>query len=509
MKHEFGQTEGSTNARLEHPPAIAADDIALFGAFQLNRATRTLCKDNRPVRLGSRAMEILLALTERAGAVLSNRDLLRRVWPHTIVEEGTIRVHVALLRKTLREAEPGSDYVQNVTGRGYRFAAVITKQRSSKDSVIAHSSSSTVLQLPLRQPSRRNNLPFLLTPVFGYTQTARMLVARVPHERLMTITGPGGSGKSTMAIGVAHALVPRYSHGVCYIDLASVTRPEGVSGALAATLGVSSSSADPLPEILASLSKQSLLLVLDNCEHVIERSARIAECLLRSAPQVHVLATSREPLRASGEVALQLTQLEGSEAGEVSSCADLMQLPAVRLFVERANTHASCEIDDDDLPLVANVCQRLAGNALAIEIAAAQVHWLGVRALATTLHDSFYLSMDGRRTAEPRHRTLRASCDWSYNLLTPDEQTVFRRLSVFAGSFDPDHGAAVIADERLTHQRVFECLINLARKSLLIRDSTQGDIRYRLQDFSRAYAREKLHEAQEPALIHRRHSQMR
>jgi len=496
------------NTNPAHPFVIADEDIVTFGSLQLNRAQRLLLKGGRRLAIGGRAMEVLLALTERAGVLMSNRELLQRVWPNVVVAEGTIRVHVALLRKVLRNAEPGSDYVQNISGRGYRFVAPLSSLRRSSEFSGSVPSGSTVVRLPLRQVPRRNNLPLPLTSIFGRDQTIRTLCERMSRERFLTITGPGGSGKSRVAIAVADSLAPTHTHGVCFVDLASVTESQRVSSAVAAALGVSCGSANPLPEILACLSKQPVLLVLDNCEHMIDAATRLAESVLRHSPQARILATSREPLRASGEFAYELTPLETPAAYDEASRAELMQFPAVQLFVERAGAHAGTEFDDDDLSLVADICRRLAGNPLALEIAAAHVRWLGLRSLATGLHEHLYLSIEGHRTADPRHRTLRANFDWSYDLLSPTEQAVFRRLAVFAGSFDPDRAAAVIADERLTHRIVSESLINLARKSLLAADPTQDEVLYRLQDLSRAYAREKLHQAQELPVTHRRHSQI-
>lgn len=488
---------------------LPGDDIIAFGSFQLNRTQRALIRNGMPIALGSRAMEILLALTEKAGAILSNRELLKRVWPNIVVEDGTIRVHVASLRKVLRDAEPDSDYVHNVTGRGYRFVAPIGRPRRVAEPLSVHSSGSTVLRLPLQpQASRRNNLPLLLTSVIGREQSSRELAALVARERFVTVTGPGGSGKSTVAIGTADAIVAAHANGVCFVDLSMARRPEEIFSLLAGALELSPKSADPLPEILACLSKQSLLLLLDNCEHVIETVTPLAERVLRRCPQVHILATSREPLRASAEVVHELAPLDLPIELDEAPGKHLLESPAVRLFVERAVAYTEATLDDEELSLAASICRRVAGNPLAIEIAAGQVRWLGLRWLSAGLNDTMFLSIEGRRTAERRHQTLRASFDWSHELLSRDEQTVFRRLSVFAGSFNPERAAAVIADERLSHQAVLECLISLARKSLIVADTSRQELLYRLHDLPRAYASEKLHEAQELPGTHRRHSQM-
>jgi len=489
-------------------PAPAGEDFVHFGSFQLDRAKRALLREGKALLVGSRAIDILLALTERPGVIVSARELLRLVWSNTVVELGTIRVHVALLRKALRDAEPDCDYIQNVTGRGYRFVAPPAEQRALADAAGVQSSGSTVLRLPVRAPARRNNLPLLLTPVIGRAQAMRTLVARSAAQRLITITGAGGSGKTTVAISVANTLITAHTHGVCFVDLAAVTDPERVPGALASALGVASLAADPLPEVLALLSKQSMLIVLDNCEHVIEAAARLVESVLRNAPQVHVLATSREPLLANSELVHDLAPLEVPGTPHEHARAELLQFSAIQLFVERAGVEVDAELDDDDLLKIAAICRRLAGNPLAIEITAAQVRWLGVRSLAASLHNGVYLSIDGRRTAEPRHHTLRATFDWSYGLLTPAEQAVFRRASVFVGSFDLDSATAVMADDELTDAVIFGCLLSLARKSLVMADTSANKVLYRLLELPRAFAGEKLQQSDELAGTRRRYSQM-
>jgi predicted ATPase/DNA-binding winged helix-turn-helix (wHTH) protein len=496
------------NMYVEHAPAFFAEDIVSFGSLQLNRTKRLLARHGERIALGSRAMEILMVLTEKAGAIVSNRELLRRIWPDVIVEHGTIRVHVAQLRKALRNAEPDSDYVHNVTGRGYRFVAPVMRHPRVAAPAIAQAPAPTVLKLPLRQPLRRNNLPRLMTSMFGNEQTSRALADLVKRERFVTVTGAGGGGKTTVAICAADALAATYAHGVCFLDLASIQTPQALWSMLASLLGLSQATEEPLSQVLTTLSRHSMLLVLDNCEHVIEAATLLAEGVLEHCPQVSVLATSREPLRARGEIAYKLAPLTLPAAFDQASRKNLMDYPAIQLFVERAGAYADTELDGEALSRVAQVCQRLAGNPLAIEIAAGQVRWLGLRVLSAGLHDAMYLSMEGRRTADSRHRTLRANLDWSHGLLSREEQVVFRRLSVMSGSFDPDRAAAVIADEQLTPLVVLECLASLARKSLLVLDTSHDVVSYRLDELCRAYASEQLHQARELSFMYRRYAQV-
>jgi predicted ATPase/DNA-binding winged helix-turn-helix (wHTH) protein len=493
----------------DRPRRRASEDILRFGPFQLDRGQRQLLRHGDRMRIGGRALDILIALTERPGAIVTKRELLKQVWPESVIEEGTMRVHVTLLRKILRLGGAQTDYVQNVTGRGYRFAPPVHWEHAAELSDTGDASSQEVLIGAVSTPlPRTNNLPSLATPIFGRTQAIQTLAARVREQRFVTVTGPGGGGKTTLGVSVADTLGSAFAHGVWFVDLARVTEARLVSGALASALGIAALASDPLPEIRAFVSKKELLLVLDNCEHVLEEAACLAETLLRDAPGVHILATSREPMRAVGESVYRLPPLAAPSPHHTLPREQLLEFPAIRLFVDRAGMYADTAIGEDELLLVAGICRRLGGNPLAIEITAAQAGLLGVRALAATLQDDFYLSIGGRRTAVQRQRTLRATLDWSYGLLSPYEQQTFRRLGVFVGGYDLECAAAVVADEPHDLATIFECLTSLTGKSLVVPELTGEKVRYRLLDIPRAFARERLRESGEWAAIRNRHVQM-
>lgn len=481
------------------------EDIIAFGPFQLDRTRYDLRREGEPVAIGARAMAVLLELTQNPGEILSSRELLRRVWQDTVVEEGTVRVHMALLRKILRNADPDGEYLQNVTGRGYRFVAPVVRQ---SEAVVVKGDDSPVQPQAVRRLQRKNNLPPRLTSIVGRQQVILTLVEKVPAQRFVTITGGGGSGKTTVAIAVAGLLAEGYADGVCLVDLASVMEARLVANALASSVGVAPLAADPLPEVLASLTTQSLLLILDNCEHVIDATARLAERVLQIAPGVHILATSREPLRAAGEAVHELAPLEVPAEQFPYSRDTLLSCPALQLFVERAEVYADAEIADDELHAVAEICRGLEGNPLAIEITAAHTRLIGVRSLVASLGNELLLSIGGRRTAERRHRSLRETFNWSHTLLSSAEQATFRRLSVFAGCFDVACAVAVVADSSVSEVHVFEALLSLARKSLVQVDLGSEAAAYRLLDLPKAYAREKLVEAGEEDIIRHRHSRM-
>jgi predicted ATPase/DNA-binding winged helix-turn-helix (wHTH) protein len=475
--------------------------VLAFGPFRLDPVRHALWEAGKPLRVGSRALEILLALVERPGEIVGKMELLARVWPNTVIEDGALRVHITALRKILGDQKSGVRYIENISGQGYRFAAPVMHLHEISVSAASGETGS--------MSYRADNLPALLTKMVGRAQVLSVLAARVPQRRFVTITGPGGIGKTTLALSVAQTLAPKYSHGVCFVDLALLTEPRQVAGALAPALGLGTLEADPLPGILTFLRDKSILVLLDNCEHLIEVVARLAERLLTDAVGVHVLATSREPLRAKGEFLHRLAPLEMPQGDGAMTRVEAMSAPAVQLFVERAEADSDTfELNDAEVPLIVEICRRLDGNPLAIELAAAHVELLGLRGLAVRLDEGLHLSIRGRRTAVPRHKTLRATLDWSYELLSPPEQTILRRLAVFVGRFDLPSACAVTVDEAVDGPRAFEGLVNLAAKSLIAVDVTCEKVLYRMLETQRAYALEKLRDSEELGKTQHRHAEM-
>jgi predicted ATPase/DNA-binding winged helix-turn-helix (wHTH) protein len=480
------------------PSTWSGQGIA-FGPFRLYPEQRVLSRADVPLRLGSRAREILLLLVERAGEIVTKSELIARVWPNTIVEEGTLRVHIAALRKALGDGQAGMRYVENVTGHGYRFVAPLTR--------VDEAPSAPVAQAPGADHS--HNIPIALTRMVGRAPVVATLASRLPHERFVTIVGPGGIGKTTVALATADHLHNLYPHGVGFVDLASITDPLLTPGTVASALGLTTVSQDLLPSIIEFLKHKQMLIVLDNCEHVVEAAALLAEQLLAGAPRVHLIATSRESLCARGECVLRLAPLELPPPAAALTAAEALSFPAIQLFAERAMASLhTFELTDADVPTVTNICRRLDGLPLAIELAAARVDLFGIRGLATRLDDRLRLLTRGRRTAVPRHQTLRATLDWSYEILPRAEQIALRRLAVFAGAFDTRSGRAVIADDEVHAADVLDVLANLAAKSLLAVHPAGEQVLYRLLDTSRAYALEKLEDSHESSEIKRRHARL-
>jgi predicted ATPase/DNA-binding winged helix-turn-helix (wHTH) protein len=465
-----------------------------FGPFRFLPAQQLLLEDATPVRLGSRALAILATLIERPGQVVGKAELMARVWPSTVVEEGNLKANMSALRRALGEGQPGRRYVATVTGQGYRFVASVRISTPN-----APSASAT---------AGPHNLPASSTRTIGRAGTIDALLTQLSQHRLITIVGAGGIGKTTVALAVAEALISAYSHGVWFVDLAPLRDASLVSRAIASGLGLTISAQDTLTALTDYLRDRRLLIVLDNCEHVIDATAALAEQLIGGASGIRILATSREPLRVRGERVHRLAPLANAPASGGLTAAEALAFPAVQLFVERAMASVEdFELQDADAPVVAAICRKLDGIALAIELAATRIDAFGPRELSNLLDDRLRLLRQDRRSALPRHRSLAAALDWSYELLSTDDRSVLNRLSVFAGGFGLEAACAVAADERMTRRDVVDGIENLVAKSLITADASGAAVRYRLLDTTRSYGRQKLTESGELERLMRRHAE--
>ena len=474
------------------PVQISEQPLA-FGGFQLFRERKILLEDLRPVRIGSRALELLIALVERAGEIVGKNELMAYVWPDTVVEENNLRVHIAALRKLLGDGQGGARFILNVAGRGYSFVAPVTRLSDSR------------AVRPPMQPS--GALPVALTRVVGREPVIRSVLSLVQKRRLISIIGPAGIGKTTVALAVADRVTGDGQLRVCFADLATISDPLLVVSVIADATGVAAATEDPLGMLAGSLRDAHLLLLLDNCEHVIETVAKVVERLLRAAPGITIVATSRERLMADGEHVLSLGPLEFPPASRNITAEQALQFPAVQLFVERAvNALDTFRIDDSNATLIAGICQRLDGIPLAVELVAARVSTLGLEVLGESLDQSLLVLSKGRRTANGRHQSLSATLQWSYRLLSPAEQMVLRRLATFSGSFTSEAALAVAADVDVTADEVHGALMVLAQRSLLITEVGGAEVRYRLLYVTRMFAVAQLESCDEAASTRRRHA---
>ena len=471
------------------------DETFVFGPFRLIPAQRILLLDEgEPLHLGSRALDILIALVERAGETIRNDQLIARTWPETVVAENALRVYVGALRKALGDGRAGKRYIVNNPGRGYTFVAPVTREMRHPAPAAADGTSAA------------GNLPVPLTRIVGRDDLVAALATQLAQRRFLTIVGPGGIGKTTVAVAIAEAVSASHADGVWFVGLASLHDPELVPSALGTVLGISLSGANPISALAAWLRHKQMLIVLDNCEHVIGAVAPLAEAVLKAAPRIRILVTSREPLRAEGERLHRLASLELPPGSVDLSAAEALRYSAVQLFNERAMAAVDgFTFDDANVAAVLEICRRLDGVPLALELAAARIDVFGARELAAHLDDRFRVLTSGRRTALPRHQTLGATFDWSYQLLSEAERVVLRRLAVFAGDFSLEAAVAVAADS--APSEVVDHIGNLVAKSLVVADLRSELPRYRLLDTTRLYSREKLKSAGELQQFARRHAE--
>lgn len=351
------------------------------------------------------------------------------------------------------------------------------------------------------------NLPPELTSFIGRERETAEIKSRLSTARLVTLTGTGGVGKTRLALRVAADLREEFSDGVWWVDLQQLTDPSLLPRATMSALGIPEPVGGPLIEALvAYLRARSSLLVLDNCEHLLPDSAQFAGVLVRDCPQVNILTTSRERLGIDGEVTFRVPSLMIPDLNHMPAFERLKECEAVRLFGERAiMSDAQFRMTEENAKAVALVCQRLDGIPLALELAAARLKVLTVEQIASRLSDRFRLLTGGNRTSLRRHQTLRATMDWSYDLLTEPERTLFCRASVFSGGWTLEAAEAICAGGGIDASTVLDFLSQLVDKSLVVVETHGPEARYRLLETVRQYAAERLEESEEIACVRTNH----
>lgn len=474
-----------------------------FGRFELQPGERRLLADGHPVALGARAFDLLVALVARAGQLVSKNELLTLVWPSLVVEENNLQVQVSALRKLL-----GQSSVSTIPGRGYRFELPLERLASASApppaaTVVAASASPVA---PARAPT---NLSPRQAMLYGRASDVAAVKALLAHHPVVTIAGAGGIGKTRVAQAVAAQLaeerIAELPDGVWWVELAPLADGALVASAVARVLDtLLVADRPPLETIAAVLAPQRLLLVLDNCEHVTDAVASLIDAIGAASPGLRMLVTSQETLKTSDEHVYRLGALAVPTAdADVAA----MHGGAMELFVARAQAvDPRFALTAENAPAVVEICRRLDGIPLAIELAAARLPLLGVEGLRVRLDERFNVLTAGARVVLRRHQTLRATLEWSHGLLTPEEQTVFRRLGVFAGSFTLEAAQHVVQDTQIDQWAALDHLGALVDKSLVL---AEGDAvpRYRLLETTRAYALERLGEAVETESTLRRHAE--
>jgi predicted ATPase/DNA-binding winged helix-turn-helix (wHTH) protein len=465
--------------------------------WEIDLARRELRTRGRPVAIGSRAFEIVQTLVQSAGGLVTKDQLLDRVWQGTIVLDNTLQVHISAVRKAL-----GADrsLLKTDSGRGYRLLGNWSVREAGAAAISVATGADD-------GPVPAGNVPAIAAELVGRSDAVQRVRDLLSAYRAVTLTGPGGIGKTALALEVARA--PSSFDGERWlIELAALSDPGLVPSAVASVLGLriagSEISAEP---VARAIGDRKLLLLLDNCEHVVAMAAAVAETILRLCPNATVLTTSREALRIEGEHVYRVLPLEVPPPGR-DAPSDLLDHSAVQLFLARTVALAAdFSSDAGSLSMISDICRRLDGIPLAIEFAAARAATLGLSQVATLLDDRFRLLTGGRRTALPRHRTLRTTLDWSYGLLSQDEQLSLRAVGIFAGGFTVEAAAAVALDPATTGGDAIDRVTDLAAKSLVVADVSGARPRFRLLDTTRAYAIEKLDESGEREAVARRHAE--
>lgn len=478
----------------EHSPKCARPAFR-FAGFEIDPGRRSLMEDGQQLRLGSRAFDLLVALCQRHGEVVATAELLAAAWPHQVVEESSVRVHIAALRKVLRDGQADRRYITNVPLRGYCLVAPVEVMLEAPiDGDLPSAAPPPVATAPPVEAGRQWQAGG--SGLVGRDEESAELLQRLQAHRCVTLVGAGGIGKTSVALPVARRFGEIEGADVVVVELGTLTQEHLVPTAVASSLGlVIADGRPPLAAIASFLeSKPRRLIVLDNCEHVIDGVAALVEHVLAHAPDTCVLATSRESLRVQGEWVQRLDSLALPPPHMQGRVADALQYAAVQLFCQRAAAGASAfAMGDADAPLVCNICRRLDGIPLAIELAAGAIETVGLKGLVERLGgrlgSRLVMTGRGRRTALPRHQTLRATLDWSFSLLPPEEQQLLAHLSVFRGVFT--HAAALAVFDRPL-EALDVSLAALVGKSLVVSERSGDIMVYRLLETMREYASERL-----------------
>jgi predicted ATPase/DNA-binding winged helix-turn-helix (wHTH) protein len=470
---------------MEPKPDETAERVYCFGDHRLLPARQSLLRGDRPVRIGSRAFDLLRVLVERAGDLVSKAELIGSVWPDTFVHENNLKVNISALRRALSETESDGPYIATVPGRGYRFVASVRVEQAAPAQIMPATIAGESAGMP--QP----------TGIVGRKDDIARIAELLASRRFLTIVGPAGVGKTTVALAATRETAHLHPDGACFVDFAAIGDPQLVTAMIAHAIGAGGNLKDMLVGIVEALRGQRSVLILDNCEHVLGAASVVAEHIRAALPETAILATSREPLRSRSETVYRLPPLPAPPSGDTINTDQAMAFPAVELFVSRAAAAAGFSLTDATAPTVASICRRLDGIPLALELAASRLRSCDAATLLRLLEHSFEMLSYGPANAPLRQQTLLATLDWSYRLLSEDEATVLLFLAVFAGSFTLDDAIGVGGNLSRPPEDIATCIEGLVGKSLLSSSFAGGALQYRLLDSTRSYAAERLRGAGE------------
>lgn len=462
----------------------AGDTVLRFGRFELHPQRRLLLDGGRPLTIGARALDILLVLVESAGKIVSKEAIISRVWPKTFVEEINLRVHISALRRVLGVCPQSRDYITNVRQRGYSFVAHVELVRQADEQGTTPSGA-----LP--------TLPGRSVRIEGRDRLIEDLTRRLQTRRHITLVGPGGVGKTTVALRVAQQQLGHFADGVRFADLAALSEPAELATTLASEMGIEvPAGVDAQAHLLEAMANRRMLVLMDNCEHLIDACAALSEALLQAAPGLHILATSREALRTAEEYVQPLAPLESPPLGSHLRLAAAMRYPAIKLFVRRARARQSdFRLLESDVPRLVELCRRLDGLPLAIELAAAQLDAQSLEGILAQLDNHSYLSLLGRRSTLARHASLLASLQWSYDLLNEQERRCLQGLAHCDAYFTVADVRQALTGLPISDSARCGSITRLVSLSLIGLRRDAGVVYYHMLECTRAFAREKAREA--------------
>lgn len=444
-----------------------------FGPFAIDHQMRTLCRNGRVLPINSRAFDILCVLAAAEGRLVQKQDLMKAVWPKTFVQENNLQVHISALRKVLGGKR---EWIVTVPGRGYQLVRQSTVSSASQT---VTGEPGWLLQLPMTRG------------IVGRKEAVEQVLAVLAKKRLVTLTGAGGIGKTALAITIAQRLAAERKISVPLVQLASLSKRDEIVSAIAKSIGRPFSGGSPSVDTLARmLTEKDCILLLDNAEHVVGDVAAIVETLLDRNENIRVLVTSRESLHLSSEAVFRVAPLTvppyDATVEAMRSCS------AIQLFLSRAPALPGAPDDCHVMRLTGEICRRLDGLPLAIELAAARIAVFGLEGVFHLLDNRMMLLSGGRRTDLPRHQTLRATFDWSFGLLGREAQILFCRCAVFSGAFTLEEICGVLCDDELSHCAAINAIYELVTKSLVNVEFDGPAAKYLLNESTRAYAFDRL-----------------